>query len=99
MQDHKRLFFKWVRLIGEASHHREYYRTSNLNEETNMTEESKGMEFNTYVINANSVTSLYGEIIRQEKIPELSIKSSRVCTQTQTKYEVDESTMCTVLKI
>ncbi|PKY46415.1 hypothetical protein RhiirA4_461268 [Rhizophagus irregularis] len=48
----------------EASHHCEYYRTSNLNEETNMTEESKGMEFNTYVINANSVTSLYGEIIR-----------------------------------
>ncbi|PKY13941.1 hypothetical protein RhiirB3_425853 [Rhizophagus irregularis] len=72
---------------------------SNLNEKTKETEESKGMEFNTYNTKANSATSLYREIMGQEKISESSIKSSRVCTQAQTRYEVNESTACIVSEI
>ncbi|EXX54020.1 hypothetical protein RhiirA5_409429 [Rhizophagus irregularis] len=95
IQDHKGLFFNRARLIGEASHHREN-KMSNLNKDTKETEEPKGREFNTYNTKVNSATSLYGEIIGQEKIPELSIKSSRVCTQAQTRYEVNESMACIV---
>uniref|UniRef100_U9U0L6 Uncharacterized protein n=1 Tax=Rhizophagus irregularis (strain DAOM 181602 / DAOM 197198 / MUCL 43194) TaxID=747089 RepID=U9U0L6_RHIID len=71
----------------------------NLNKETNLTEKSKGMEFNTYVTKANSTILLYGEIIGQEKIPESSVKSFSICTQAQTKYKVARLTVYIVPEI